>query len=483
MENSPIKSKIITGVLWSSIEKGGVRGVNFIIGILIARILTPADYGLIGMIMVFITISNLFIDSGISQALVQKKYKSENDFSTAFIFNVAIAAICYIALYFLSPYISAFYSEPLLTKLIRILALNLILMALSTVPRAKLLTQLNFKKQAIANLSGVVIGGCVGLICAYQNLGVWSIIYQQLSCQLIISVCYWCLINWIPQFKFHYASFKSLWNYGVKLLSVGLLGVIAKELNSLVIGKIYRPSELGYYARAVQTSDMFAYTLNDMINTVTFPVLSSIQDEENKFNTIYLRMFEVTAYSVFPILTLLSAIAKPLFICLLTSKWMIAVPLFQWLCIARSFTPLTALNMNVLNAKGKPGLVLKLELLKMPIILILMIATLPISVKAVVIGNLISTIICFIINAAAIQKACNISLLQLLKLIYKIIITCSMMFIIVSAIMQLNLQNFTLILIGVTLGLLFYLFMSLILKINALYILINIIKQKLGNEN
>lgn len=480
---SRLKEEVYKGVFWSFIDKGSVRSSNFVIGILIARILTPADYGLVGMIMVFITISSLIIDSGISQALIQKKNRTSVDFSTAFIFNTTIAFICYGVLFIIAPYISIFYEEPILKSLLRILGLNLIIISLSTVQKTRLIAKLNFRLQAISNICGVIIGGTVGLLWAYYYKDVWAIVCQQITTQFTTSTLYWILSKWHPCLVFSRNSFKQLWKYGVNLLTAGLLSTILREINSLVIGKVYRPTELGYYSRAVQTSDMFAYTLNDIINAVTFPVLSKLQDEKERFNHVYLIMLEMTAFFIFPLLTILSALAKPIFLWLLTEKWVMAVPLFQWLCIARMLTPLTALNMNILNAKGKSGIVLKLELVKIPIIALGLCITLPISVYAVVIGNLITTIICYLINSISVQQYYHISILSQLKLIYKIIILCIIVFFTCYSITLLSVPNLHKIIIGTLLGLVIYIVGAFIFKISALSETYNFLQSKINKKN
>lgn len=476
---SKLKQEVYKGVFWSFIDKGGARGSNFIIGILIARILTPADYGLIGMIMVFISISNLFIDSGISQALIQKKNRTSLDYSTAFIFNVTIAFGCYIILYLLAPLISSFYQEPILVKLLRVLGVNIIISSLSTVQKTRLLVNLDFRKQAVANISGVILGGVIGLIWAFYNKDVWAIVCQQIVCQLTITSLYWIINNWHPSLRFSSNSLKQLWNFGVKLLTAGILSTLIREINSLVIGKIYRPTELGYYSRAVQTSDMFAYTLNDIINAVTFPVLSKLQDEKDKFILVYMKMLGMTAFCIFPILTMLSGLAEPLFTWLLTKKWIYAVPLFQWLCIARMLTPLTALNMNILNAKGKPGIVLKIELIKIPIIVIGLCIALSISVYALVIANLITTVICYFINAYSLKIYCNISIKSQISKIYRVLFLCAIIYPLCIYITKLNIQSFSIISLGLTIGTVVYLLGAYILKIEAMYEIIKEIKGKI----
>ena len=296
-----LRSKALRGVLWSAVDKAGVKAVAFIVSIVIARILSPADYGVIGMILVFIVIANIFIDSGMSQALVQRKDRSAEDMATAFYFNVAISVICYIVLFFSAPAIANFYSVPILVPILRILGLNIVIAAFATVQRANLLAKLDFKTIAVVNICSVTVSGGVGIWMAYAGYGVWALVGQQMSSIFTSSCVFWLFGKWHPTAPFSKESFKNLWNFGSKLLATGLVSTIIREINSVAIGRIYRSEELGYYTRAVQTSDMVALTTNEVINAVTFPVLSSLQDNREQMVSVYSRMLGMTAFFIFPI--------------------------------------------------------------------------------------------------------------------------------------------------------------------------------------
>lgn len=394
-----LKNKTIKGIAWSAIDKVAVRGVQFIVNIVIARVLMPADYGAIGMIMVFITLSNLLIDSGFSQALVQKQDRTQVDMSTAFFFNIIIALSCYCILYVISPFIASFYDISILSPVLRVIGLSVILNSLCTVQRANLLIKIDFKTLAIANIVCIIMSGIVGLILAYNGWGVWALVGQTLTQQGMSAILLWLLGRWHPILKLSKDSVKQLWRFGSKLLAAGTVATIVREINSIVIGKFYRASELGYYHRAIQTTDLVSNTTNEVINVVTFPVLSSVQNDRDRLVSIYHKMLSLTAFCIFPVMTFLAIIADPLVCLLLTEKWRPIVPLIQWLCFSRIFIPVNALNMNILNAVGRSDLYLKVDLSKIPIIIAIMAITLPISVDAVVIGNVISSFICYFINA------------------------------------------------------------------------------------
>jgi O-antigen/teichoic acid export membrane protein len=422
-----LKQKAIKGVAWSFVDKGCVKLISFAIGIIIARILTPADYGVVGMIMVFIVIANIIVDSGISQALVQRKNRSEADKSTAFFFNVTIACVCYIILFLLAPAIARFYETPILIPVLRTLGINVIIMSLATVQRANLQADLDFRTIAIVNILGVLASGAIGIAMAYTGFGIWAIVFQQIASFATSTVVYWILGKWRPTMEFSMQSFKALWKFGSKLLAAGLVATILREIYTVTIGKIYRASELGYYSRAVQTTDMVALTTNDMINAVTFPILSSLQDDKDKMISVYSRMLGMTAFFIFPIMTLLAVIAEPLTTVLLTDKWLPIVPLMQWLCFARMFTPISALNMNILNAVGRSDLFLKLDLSKLPLTIITMVITIPLGVKAIVIGSFIDTFICYFINAYLPGRMFSFGIIAQFRIFIKIVISTAAM--------------------------------------------------------
>lgn len=474
-----LRSKALKGVLWSAIDKAGVKAVAFIVSIVIARILSPADYGVIGMILVFIVVANIFIDSGMSQALVQRKNRSPEDMATAFYFNVAISVICYIVLFFCAPAIANFYSVPILVPVLRVLGLNIIIAAFATVQRANLLAKLDFKTIAVVNICSVTVSGVVGIWMAYARYGVWALVGQQMSSMFTSSCVFWLFGKWHPTAPFSKESFRNLWNFGSKLLATALVSTILREINSIAIGRIYRSEELGYYTRAVQTSDMVALTTNEVINAVTFPVLSSLQDNREQMVSVYSRMLGMTAFFIFPIMTGLAVVAKPFISVLLTDKWLPAVVLLQWLCFARMFTPISSLNMNILNAIGRSDLFMKLDFSKIPLTIATMAITIPLGVEAMVIGSFISTFICYFINAYLPGKLFNFGVKAQFRIFWRIILSTGMMatatwlsiFKIDNSILQLT--------IGILIGIISYVVFSWILRIKELIEVKNIICSKI----
>lgn len=475
-----LKDRTIKGIAWSAVDKILVKSMQFIINIIIARILMPEDYGIIGMIMVFIALSNLLIDSGFSQALVQKKDRTQIDMATAFYFNIIIAVACYALLYVAAPLIALFYDMPILCPVLRVIGLVVIFNSLCTVQRANLLIKLDFKTSAIINVIAALASGVVGVILANRGYGVWSLVCQTLTMQGIIATLLWGIGRWRPSLSFSLGSIKGLWHFGSKLLIAGTVATIVREINSIVIGRFYRAQELGYYHRAVQTTDVVSMTTNDIINAVTFPVLSSVQDDKERLKSIYSQMLSMTAFCIFPIMALLAILAEPLVILLLTEKWIPIVPLIQWLCIARVFTPISALNMNILNAIGRSDLYLKVDLSKLPITLGIMAITLPIGVEAVVVGATVSSFICYFINAYYPGKFFKIGARYQVKMFYKTILATIVLIIVGVLSMQVSDNPLVQVLIAGVLSVVSYVSSAIMLKSQDIRVITNVLRERIN---
>lgn len=394
-----VRSQLLHGVAWNFIEKILIRGASFFIGIILARLLSPSDYGLIGMLAVFISISNVFIEGGLAKALIQRQDCQDIDFSTAFVANVGMSLVIYLIMFISAPWIADFYDEPILIDLTRILSLNFILGSFNIVQRAKMMAKVDFKSLAQINVISTIISGLVGILMAYFGCGVWALVGQTLCSTIVLIILFPIYSKWKPSFKFSIASFRQLFGFGSKLMVTGVYSVVLNNISTICIGKFYRSQQLGFFTRASQFSELISTTSYEVIGNVTFPVLSELQNDKSKLVEVYRKSLFFTALIIFPIMILTTLLARPMIIVLLTEKWLPCVVLIQWLCLARMFTPLSAINMNILNAVGRSDLFMKLDFSKLPLILLTFAITIPISVEAIVIGDFISTFICFFINA------------------------------------------------------------------------------------
>lgn len=394
-----IKQKTKIGMAWNAFEKIAIQGVSFIISIILARLLSPHDYGTIGMLTIFLTFSNVFIESGFPRALVQKQDRTELDFSTTLIFNILVSCVLYIILFFASPAIAVFYKTPELIALQRVFFIVIILNSLTIVQSAKLQINVDFKTIAIINGISTITSGLIAILAAYKGLGPWALVIQTLSRASISVILYWIFGHWIPKTGFSKESFKKLFGFGSKLLATGLLSTTVTNINSLVVGKIYTPTNLGYYTRAQQFPELLSGTLGSVLNNATFPLMASLQNDRENLVYVFKKLVKTAAMVVFPAMVGLSVLSKPIIIVLLGEQWLPATELLFWLSLSYIFTPLSIINMNILNAIGRSDLFMKVDFSKIPFIAVTMLITFPISLKAVVVGNFVSAFIYFYINA------------------------------------------------------------------------------------
>lgn len=468
MRNTSLKSTATKGIFWSAVDKFAVQFGQFVVSILLARILLPEDFGLIGMLAIFITLSQTFIESGLGVGLIQRQDSSDIDFSTVFVFNLGVSSFFYLLLFLSAPFISTFFNEPKLTDLIRVLGLNLLLIALAIVQRTKMTIALDFKSIAKSNLVGVVLGGIFGVIAARTGFGVWALVIQTLLGSLATSVSLWVFSNWSPSIAFSKKSFKSLFGYGSKLLIAGLYAQILNNVYNICLGKFYPTASLGYYTKAKSFADLSAGTVVSVIQQVTFPILTSVQDDRAKLVSIYSRLIRMSAFFIIPLMTLIALLAKPIVILLLTEKWVFLIPLLQWMVFARIFFPMSALNMSLLNAVGRSDLFLKVDLSKLPLTILAMVITIPLGVKAMIIGHVVTSALAFLINAYLPGKFYGYGPIQQLKDMLPFFVASIGMaisvFVMSNFIDNLVLQLF----LGTLIGFVTYLFICWLLKLEEL---------------
>ena len=393
-----LKEKTLSGVKWNAIGRFSTQGVSFVISILLARILTPSDYGVVGMIGIFMAIAQTFIDSGFGSALIRKNDCTDEDFSTAFYFNIAVGVICYLILFFSAPLIANFFDTPILRDIVRVLSINLFLNSLSIVQSAKLTAAVDFKSQAKVSLVATIVSGCVGLAMAYSGFGVWSLVYQSVSLSAVRTLLLWLITKWKPLRTFSKRSFKYLFGFGSKILSASLLHTIYANLSTILIGKFYKPSDLGYYTRGENLANLPSTNLTSILQGVTYPILAKIQDDDERLISVYRKYIRITSMIIFFGMFLMAALAEPLILTLLTDKWQESVVFLQVFCFAYMFDHICQLNLNILYVKGRSDLVLRLEIIKKTISISMIVAAIPFGVLAICIARALYTQIAVIIN-------------------------------------------------------------------------------------
>lgn len=359
-----LKDKAVHGAKWSFIDNVANLGTSFLVGLILARLLTPAEYGIMGMIAIFIAISTSIIDSGFSNALIRKVHVKQIDYNTVFYFNLIVSIVLYLLLFISAPAIGLFFKEPILVDVLRVIGWVLVINAVAIIPRTILVKTIDFKTQTKVSLISSIVSGVVGIGMALANCGVWSLVGQQLSRQFLNSLLLWCYCRWIPKWEFSMQSFKEMFNFGYKLLLSGLLDTIYKDIYYVVIGRFYSSADLGQYTRAQQFSTIFSSNLTTVVQRVSYPVLSSIQEEQERLREAYRRIIKITMLIAFACMLGLAAVAKPLLVILIGEKWLPAVVLLQLLCLSGMLYPLHAINLNILQVKGRSDLFLKLEIIK-----------------------------------------------------------------------------------------------------------------------
>jgi len=351
-----LREKTINGVFWSALEKYGNQVIRFIISIILARLLEPREFGIVGMLAIFMGISQVFVDSGLSSALIQKKNPSNKDFCTVFYFNLLISILLYLILYFSSGLISSFYNEPVLKNITKVLGLVLIINAFGLIHNTKIQKSLDFKQITKVSYVSSVVSGSVAILLAYRDFGVWSLVFYQISTRLTRTIMLWILDHWKPSMDFSLEAFKELFNYSSKLLGSSLINSITINMYNLVIGKYFSAVSLGFYDRAKKLQMLVASNLNATIQVVTFPVLSEIQDEQIRLQKSYRKILEIVAFIIFPLMFMLIIVAKPLIIILLGEKWTETIVYFQILALVGIGYPIGAINLNILKVKGRTNL-------------------------------------------------------------------------------------------------------------------------------
>lgn len=462
-------SKITQGFLWSSIERFSIQGASFLLSILIARMVSPSAYGLIVMIQVFISFSQLFIDSGFANALIQKKDRTDADFSTAFIFNLIVSVILYAILFAAAPLIADFYNEPRLTLITRVISLNLIISSLSIVQRCRLTIMLDFRTQAKVGLTAVIISGGVGLFCAYSGMEVWALVIQSILCQLLTSILLNVYSHWIPKLVFSYSSFKQLFSFGSRLLVGSVITNIYLNLYNLIIGKFYSPADLGFYNRGYTLAQYLPANIYSILSRIVYPIECELQDDREKLIRIHYKYMRLTYYIISPTMILLAVLAKPLISVVLTEKWIPAAPLLSIISLTYLISPLSQYTLQMLNVIGRSKLFLKSILTNRFFSFIILIITLPFGIEALTWGIFASTAIEYFIALYAFSRAMKVSIRNQLGAVTDILLPSLLTGGITLLLYLLLDGDYIQLLVGGLTGLSTYIAMTFLLKLEERY--------------
>ncbi|MCJ0595294.1 lipopolysaccharide biosynthesis protein [Enterococcus cecorum] len=470
------KSSTISNFLWRFAERCGAQIVTFIVSIVLARILTPEDYGKIALITVFTTILQVFVDSGLGVALIQKKDADDLDFSSVFYFNFVICLVLYAAMFIASPFIANFYNDSSLTPIIRVISLTIVVSGVKGIQQSYVSRNMLFKRFFYATLGGTIFSAILGIALAYTGFGVWAIVAQQLSNTTIDTLILWLTVKWRPKKMFSWERLKGLLSFGWKMLASSLLDTVYGNIRSLIIGKLYSSSDLAYYNQGNQFPNVVVTNINTSIDSVLLPTMASVQDDSQRVKTMTRRAIKTSTYIMAPLMMGLAFCAEPIVRLVLTDKWISCVPFLRIFCITYMFYPIHTANLNAIKAMGRSDLFLKLEIAKKIVGMILLLSTMWFGVMAMAYSLLVSSVLSQIINSWPNRKLLNYGYLEQLKDIIPSIALAVLMGFCVNLVSLLDLSNIVTLLIQIPLGAVIYIITSELLHLESFNYLMDLIR-------
>lgn len=464
-EKQSLKHTTKKGLYWSIVGTVANQGIRFVFGIVLARLLSPNDYGIIGILAVFMSVVSVFIDCGFSQALICKQNRTQKDFSTEFYFNIGVGLIGYLILFAAAPFIAIFYDMPILTPILRILGLGVIINSLCVVQGAQFAIKLDFKTPAKLAVVTQLVSGAFGIVLAYNGWGVWALVFQQVTGGLLNAILLWLFAGWRPTVEFSKTSFNYLWGYGSKILGASLIQQVYDNIYPLVIGKFFTVANLGQYSRAQGFASLPSGNLSGILNNLTFPILSRLNNDMLRLKDVYRRMIRSTAFIVFPLMIGMAVLSSSLVKVLLNELWYDCIPMLQALCLALMFQPLSVLQLNFFKATRRTDILLKVEIIKRIIGILSIILSIPFGIMGLCYGYIILYIICFFLNTFYTNKILEISFWsQIVDIIPPIIASFAMSLIIHTIILFFNYEILRLTLGGLAGIVVYYFFARLFMK-------------------
>lgn len=474
--NNTRNKKILSNMSWRFMERCGAQGVTFIVSLVLARLLDPSVYGTVALVTVFITILQVFVDSGMANALIQKEKVDDLDFSTVFFFNIAMCVVLYVIMFFAAPFIALFYGIDDLTPIIRVLSIVIIVSGVKNVQQAYVSRNMLFKKFFFSTLGGTLGAALIGIIFAYKGLGVWALVAQHLFNTSVDTVILWITVKWRPKFIFSFSRLKVLFNYGWKLLVSGLIDTIYNELRQLLIGKLYTTSDLAYYNQGKKIPGYLATNINNAIDSVLLPAMSKEQSHRDTVKNMTRRAVKISTYVMMPIMMGIAVCANSFVQLILSDKWMPCVPYIQICCFTYSFYIIHTANLNAIKALGRSDLFLKLEIVKKIVGLGILLFSIRYGVFAMACFGIVESILSQIINSWPNAKLLKYNYFEQLKDIIPNILITVIMGVIVYMINFLSLGSVKTLLIQIPLGILIYIILSIIFKIDSYYYVLNTLR-------
>lgn len=462
-----IQNKIVSGFLWKWLERSSVQGIKFIVQIFLARLLLPEEYGLIALISVFIAIADAFVQSGLNTALIQKKDADDLDFCTVFYVSIVIAVGFYFLLFITAPLIANFYEQPLLVSIVRVLGLNLLFSAVNSIQNAYISRRMQFKRNFVSSLGGIIVSGVVGILMAYAGYGVWAMVLQQLINQFLITMILWFTVKWRPKRIFSLYRLKSLFSYGWKVLCASLVALFTENMYTLIIGRVYDAKLLGYYDRGRQFPWVIVNNVNASITSVLLPAYSAKQDDYGALKSMTRRATSLSSFFILPAMAGLIAIAKPLVSLLLTDKWLPCVPFLQLECLFYATLPLMASSLQVSRAIGRSDLSFKMEVLKTIFTFIAFFICLPLGIYIIVAMRSVISILIVLITVYINNKLIGYSFKEWFQDIAPSLLLSTVMGGTIYLLGTIDVANILLLIIQVVSGICFYFSVAYLFKMDV----------------
>lgn len=471
-----LRKQVLTGLFWKFMERGGAQGIQFIVQIILARLLLPEEYGIIALTTIFITLANVFVQSGFSTALIQKKNVNDKDYSSVFYLSLFITSILYTFIFFTGPSIAHFYEEPQLASILRVMGVTLFFGAVNSIQVAFISREMQFRKLFFSSLGAIVSSGIVGIFMAYVGLGIWALVSQQLIYSFITMVILWFSVKWRPILAFSLVSLKELFSFGWKLLASTLIGNLYNNLENLIVGKVYNAEILGFLNRGKQFPTLIVANIDGPIQSVMLPAYSAQQDNKKRIKEMMRRSIVTSSFITFPLMVGLAVVAEPIVELLLTKKWLPSVPFLQIYSAAFALYPIHTANLQAINALGRSDIYLKLEIIKKILGITILGIAVFFGVYAIALGTVISGIASTLINAYPNRKLLNYQYVEQLKDIFPSLILSLVMGIIVYLINFLDITTGLRLIIQISIGILVYISLAYIFKLECFQYLLKVLK-------
>lgn len=475
-EQQSLKDKTIKGTMWSAIDNVAQFGVQFVVSIVLARLLSPDDYGLLGIITIFTTVCTAIINGGFSNALIRTQKPTDEDYNTAFICNLLMSILLYAIVFLCSPLIADFFNRQELVALTRVSSFTMIIGALAIVQQTRLTKRIDFKTQTKITLIASILSGIIGIALALMDYGVWALVVQGIVAQVLRTVLLWFFNHWAPSLRFSKESFNRLFGFGWKMMASGILDSLWTQLYQVIVGKFYSPATLGQYTRAKQFSTMFSSNLTTVIQRVTYPVLSDIQNEKERMVAAYRKIIKTTMFLTFALMFALGAVSEPLLYCLIGPKWHEAATYLPWICLIGSLYPLHAINLNMLQVQGRSDLFLGLEIIKKIIGIVPLMIGAFIGIFPMLYTSVFTSIICYFLNSYFPGKLLGYTSWMQIKDVALSFVISLIMAVVVYLMKYLPISNWLILPMQIILGFFFFFFLCKITKIEEYKELINMIK-------